>query len=132
MRITNQREIILEELRKTKSHPTADELFEAVRQRLPRISLATVYRNLEQMSDAGIINKIEYGGRQKRFDGDVSPHSHVYCVKCGKIADIETSHDCDLKKIILDTKGYKIFGERLQFMGLCPDCQMEKRKIIEK
>ncbi len=126
MRITNQREIILEELKKTKSHPTADELFELVRKRLPRISLATVYRNLEQLSDAGIINKIEYGSRQKRFDGDVSPHSHVFCIRCGKIADIKTAQDINLKKIIQDTKGYKIFGERLQFMGLCPQCQEEE------
>ncbi len=130
MRITNQREIILEELKRLKTHPTADELYEVVKKRLPRISLATVYRNLEQLSEAGIINKLEYGGRQKRFDGNISPHSHIFCIKCGKISDVELDEKIEIKKIIKDPKGFLIFEDRFEFCGLCPECQEKANKLI--
>ncbi len=132
MRITNQREIILQELRRLKSHPTADELYEVVKRRLPRISIATVYRNLERLSEAGIIHKLEYGGRQKRFDGDVRPHSHVFCVKCGRVSDVETVPDVDVNALIVDGKGFKVFEGIMQFEGLCPECQdqvLKNKKI---
>ena len=70
LRMTYQREIILEELKKTKTHPTADELYTTVRQRIPHISLATVYRNLETLANSGLVRKLEVIGRQKRFDGN--------------------------------------------------------------
>ncbi len=127
MRITNQREIILEELRKLKTHPTADELYEVVRKRLPRISIATVYRNLERLSEAGMIHKLEYGGRQKRFDGDISPHSHVFCVKCGRISDVKTRDDSEILDMVLDSRGYKILKCGVQFEGICPFCQQNNR-----
>ncbi len=123
MRITSQREIILEELQRLKTHPTADELYEVVKKRLPRISIATVYRNLERLSEAGMIHKLEYGGRQKRFDGDTSPHSHVVCVRCGRISDVETRDDMEILDIVVDSKGYQILKCGVQFEGICPFCQ---------
>ncbi len=123
MRITNQREIILEELRKLKTHPTADELYDVVKKRLPRISIATIYRNLERLSEEGMIHKLEYGGRQKRFDGDMRPHCHVFCVKCGRVSDVETKNDVNIMDMVLDSKGFKIFEGGVQFEGLCPLCQ---------
>ena len=80
LRMTNQREIILRELKKSKRHLAADELYDIVKKVMPRISLATVYRNLEILSEAGMIGKLEISGRQKRFDFDVSDHDHIYCV----------------------------------------------------
>ncbi len=127
MRITNQREIILEELKRLKTHPTADELYEVVKKRLPRISIATVYRNLERLSEAGIIHKLEYGGRQKRFDGDVRPHSHVFCIRCGRISDVDTVDGLDVREMVLDSKGFQIKEGSLQFQGVCPVCQKEKQ-----
>ncbi len=123
MRITNQREIILEELRRLKTHPTADELYEVVKKRLPRISIATVYRNLETLSEAGIIHKLEYGGRQKRFDGDVRPHSHVFCVRCGRISDVDTVEGLSVRAMVLDPRGFQLIEGSLQFEGICPECQ---------
>ncbi len=123
MRITNQREIILEELRRLRTHPTADELYEVVKRRLPRISIATVYRNLERMSEAGIIHKLENGGRQKRFDGDNRPHSHVFCIRCGRISDVRTVEGASARDLILDSKGFQIIEGGLQFEGVCPSCQ---------
>ena len=89
MRLTAQRQVILEELSKVTSHPTANEVYDMVRRRLPRIGLGTVYRNLELMADVGVILKLEVGGTQKRFDATVEPHYHVRCTSCGKVNDIE-------------------------------------------
>ena len=82
-RMTRQRAVILEELRKVKTHPTADELYSIVRERLPRISLGTVYRNLDFLADTGEIRRLEAAGTTKRFDGDISWHQHVRCIHCG-------------------------------------------------
>ena len=74
LRMTQQRQVILEELRNVNTHPSADEIYEMVRKRLPRISLGTVYRNLEILCASGEIQKLEAGGSIKRFDGN--PRNH--------------------------------------------------------
>lgn len=126
LRMTHQREIILKELKKFPHHPTADELYERVKKRLPRISLATVYRNLETLSKAGLVKKIAISGRQKRFDPDPRPHSHVYCVACHRVDNIEPNPAIDLSKLPLDNRGYEIAGCRIEYFGLCPDCGKNK------
>lgn len=121
-RMTRQRAVILEELRKTKTHPTADELYGMVRQRLPRISLGTVYRNLDFLADNGTIRRLEASGSTKRFDGDVSAHQHVRCVSCGRIGDVmppvpEPSVEG------MEVPGFHcIHAARVEFDGLCEEC----------
>jgi Fur family ferric uptake transcriptional regulator len=85
--MTRQRQIILEELRKADTHPSADEVYETVRKRLPRISLGTVYRNLEILSELGEIQKLELGGDLKRFDRKPNKHYHIRCMNCGRVDD---------------------------------------------
>ncbi len=116
--------MILEELRRNKTHPTADELYESVRRRLPRISLGTVYRNLELLSRCGEIRKLEQSGSQMRFDGDLTDHHHIRCEKCGKIRDIRGLPVCDIceQKHLEDT-GYRLITTRVELIGLCPECQ---------
>ncbi len=132
MRMTSQREIILEELKKLKSHPTADELYHVVKKRLSRISLATVYRNLEQMSEAGIIKKLEYSGRQKRFDGTTHPHNHIHCIRCGRVADVYISQGNHLHSLVVDASGFKIIDDQVEFTGICPECQARIKKDEEQ
>lgn len=125
LRMTNQREMILRELNKSKEHLTADQLYERVRKSMPRISLATVYRNLEILSEAGIIRKLEVSGRQKRFDSDVEEHDHIYCICCHRIENLLIDKS-GMKVPRLDTvKGYTITGCRLEVSGLCPRCQQK-------
>lgn len=131
LRITRQRQVILEELRKTKSHPTADGLHRMVRRRLPRISLGTVYRNLEVLSDSGLIAKLDVAGRQRRFDGDVTRHYHVRCVKCGRVDDAVLPPQTQLEESLTDTTGYRIIGHRLEFIGVCPRCQERPQGTVE-
>jgi Fur family ferric uptake transcriptional regulator len=122
MRLTSQRQIILEELKKVKSHPTADEMYDMVRKRLPRIGLATVYRNLELLAKLGIIRKLEVDGKQKRFDGDISPHYHIRCIKCNQVDDIFIKMDRGLEKSAASCCDYKILDHHVQFSGICSKC----------
>ena len=120
-RNTTQRKVILEELRRQKTHPTATELYELVRRRLPHISLGTVYRNLELLACNGIIGKIERGREQARFDGFPGDHHHVRCSACGRVEDVHGLSLEHLAGAIAGANGYEITGHTLEFIGLCPD-----------
>ncbi len=122
-RMTRQRKIILEELRKVKYHPTADDLHRAVRRRLPRISLGTVYRNLDLLSRAGLIQKLEVGGTQKRFDGDVQGHCHRRCVGCGKVEDVRLEETAGISRAVKNMPDYEVISHRIEFIGFCRDCR---------
>jgi Fur family ferric uptake transcriptional regulator len=120
--MTRQRRVILEELRKVNTHPSADEIYEIVRKRLPRISLGTVYRNLEILAESGDIQKLEPGGSLKRFDGNPTEHSHIRCVRCDRIADIPMIPDLEIDIERVNTTDFEIIGHRLEFLGVCPIC----------
>lgn len=128
LRMTNQREIVLRELQKSKRHLTADELYVIVKKVMPRISLATVYRNLEILSEAGLIGKLEISGRQKRFDYDASEHDHIYCVICHRIDNLDIDHENWSPEQLRSVGGYSITGYRLEIMGVCPNCQKKQKK----
>ena len=123
MRMTNQREIILKELRDSRQHLTADQLYERVKKSMPRISLATVYRNLETLSEAGIIGKLEISGRQKRFDYEITPHHHIYCLQCQRVDNIEFEQELVDQGAMASTTGYRITGYRVEFVGICSSCR---------
>jgi Fur family ferric uptake transcriptional regulator len=123
MRLTSQRQVILEELRKVKSHPTAIEVYDMVRKRLPRIGLGTVYRNLDLLAEKGAIRRLEVGGEQKRFDGDTSHHYHIRCVECNRVEDVFIARPQDLEKNAATCCNYKILGHHVQFSGICSNCQ---------
>ena len=125
MRLTNQRQIILEELSKVTSHPTANEVYDMVRKRLPRIGLGTVYRNLELMADSGIILKLEVGGTQKRFDATTETHYHVRCKECDKVDDIHIPVQFHINDVAEATTNYQILGHHIEFSGVCSVCQKE-------
>ena len=127
IRLTTQRQIILEELAKVKTHPTASELYDMVRKRLPRIGLGTVYRNLELMADSGMILKIEVGGTQKRFDATTDDHYHIRCSVCGRVDDIDVPVIRDLASQAATTTSYQILGHHIEFTGICSSCQKEGR-----
>lgn len=128
MRLTTQRQIILEELSKVKTHPTASELYDMVRKRLPRIGLGTVYRNLELMAENGMILKLEVGGTQKRFDATTDNHYHIRCSGCGKVDDIDTPVMEELVREAADATSYEVIGHHVEFSGQCPACQKKSKK----
>jgi len=128
-RMTLQRQIILDELQRVKTHPTADELYEKVRVRLPHVSLGTVYRNLDVLSRSGAILKLAYSGSQCRFDGMTNDHYHVRCVLCASVEDVTELPEGFQMSYPERLAGYQITGRRLEFLGYCPQCQ---RRSTEK
>ncbi|XOF32683.1 MAG: transcriptional repressor [Candidatus Electrothrix sp. YB6] len=128
LRMTHQRELILEELGRCHNHPTADALYERIKKKLPRISLATVYRNLEILSEAGMIRKLEISGRQKRFDRELEQHDHIFCVQCRRVDDIKFNRGRMLSLDAEQSHGYAISGCRVEFYGICPKCQRKNKK----
>jgi len=132
MRMTRQRKIILEELRKVKTHPSADEIYEMVRLRLPRISLGTVYRNLEILSELGEIQKLQLSGALKRFDWDTSKHYHIRCVRCNRVDDAPIAPLNQIEDELYESTVFEIIGHNLEFVGLCPECSKKIHKIDPK
>ncbi len=123
MRMTRQRKVILEELAKVTCHPTADQVYQMVRKRLPQVSLATVYRNLEALSETGTILKLEMGGTQRRYDADTSEHHHVRCTACNRVDDLPGDAFRVPQIRWKGFHGFDIHGYRLEFLGVCVDCQ---------
>ena len=128
LRMTKQRKVVLEELRKTCSHPSADELYEIVRRRMPRISMGTVYRNLEVLSELGEIQKLELSGALKRYDGHPHRHYHIRCVQCDKVVDAPIAPLNQLEDELYNTTVFEIIGHNLEFTGLCPACSQAQEK----
>jgi len=122
MRMTRQRQVILEELRKVKTHPSADEIYEIVKKRLPRISLGTVYRNLEILTRLGEIQHVELGGSMKRFDGDPKSHYHIRCIRCARVDDVQMEPLPQIEAAVAGSTDYTVTGHRLEFQGLCRKC----------
>ncbi len=131
IRLTTQRQIILEELAKVKTHPTASELYDMVRKRLPRIGLGTVYRNLELMAENGMILKLEVGGTQKRFDATTEDHYHIRCSQCGRVDDIDIPVIDSLVESAAESTDYQILGHHVEFTGICPDCQKKRKAKLQ-
>jgi Fe2+ or Zn2+ uptake regulation protein len=128
LRMTRQRKVILEELRKLNTHPSADEIYEVVRHRLPRISLGTVYRNLEVLSELGEIQKLELSGLLKRFDWDTKKHYHIRCVRCSRVDDAPIAPLNQLDNELYGATVFEIIGHNLEFTGLCPECSRKEYK----
>ncbi len=128
-RMTRQRSLILAELQKVTTHPTAEELYIAVKEKMPRISLGTVYRNLEFLSETGVIRKLDSAGTVRRFDGDMSNHSHVRCVVCNKVADIFEDFSQKFELDSVNVQGFSLASVNVEFEGICHECEKGQNRI---
>ena len=131
-RMTHQRKVILEEIRKMNTHPTADEVYEVVRRRLPRISMGTVYRNLEILSTHGLVQKIGPLSSQMRFDGNTRSHYHIRCIHCGRVEDAPVEPVDNIETAIRKVSDYRIIGHRVEFFGICPICSKEGSHLKQR
>jgi len=120
---TKQKEAILRVLRSTTSHPKADWVYGEVRKEIPNISLGTVYRNLKLLRESGEISEIDFSGTFSRFDGNPDNHYHFRCEKCGRVFDVDEPVNRGLDERIAQKTGFKISYHRLEFRGLCKECQ---------
>ncbi len=120
---SRQRDAILEVLKGTKVHPTADWVYSEVRKIIPNISLGTVYRNLAKLSDENTIVKLGLGTSVEHFDGNPDPHYHVMCTECGAIKDIETQPLEELNEWAKKIFNGEIYKHSAIFFGRCNECQ---------
>ena len=125
-RSTRQRRLIREAVRSTDSHPTAEWVYEAVRRSLPRISLGTVYRNLQVLVAEGELRSWTRGGRT-RYDADLSAHDHFSCRECGLLLDLERPPRAFAEERRLRARGHEIEEHVLEFVGICRDCRPRQR-----
>ncbi|MGV7927789.1 MAG: transcriptional repressor [Spirochaetota bacterium] len=119
---SRQRERILELLQGTKSHPSADWIYERLRKDFKNLSMGTVYRNLGILIDQGFVRKIDFGSTFDRFDANVSRHYHFVCEKCGAISDVEMPFDDTLNRKAGRAGNFEVRNHRIEFFGICEKC----------
>jgi Fe2+ or Zn2+ uptake regulation protein len=112
-------------LRGTYSHPTADQIYDEVRKKIPNISKGTVYRNLKVLQEMGLISELSHNGTVSRFEVKQESHYHFRCEKCGRVFDIDQPVDKELDRKVALRTGFKISHHQLEFRGLCHDCWRE-------
>jgi Fe2+ or Zn2+ uptake regulation protein len=123
LRYTEQRAAVFRYLRGTESHPTADEVFLHVREEIPGISLATVYKGLETLVGCGLAAKLTYGDGSARYDGRTDEHHHVRCVACGRVSDLPgRADDREVARLAASADHFKVTGYRLELTGYCAEC----------
>ena len=128
-RYSQKRDSILACLRSTTSHPSAEWVYTQLKPQYPSLSLATVYRNLKQLVESGEIQSMGIVNGQERFDGNVAPHVHVVCTRCGKMADVPNLPlPEELALRISEATGFTLWQRDLQLSGLCPDCRNKINK----
>src|SRR4051812_10752990 len=120
--LTRQREVVLQVIRDSCGHLTANEVFENSKRRLPTISFATVYNSLRFLKDAGHIAEIQFGSGAARYDRITSRHDHAICTKCGTLADIEMEHPLELVKRAAEISNFKPESLEFTLRGVCPEC----------
>lgn len=121
---TKQRELILDAVMQSTTHPTADELFQTIRPKLPTISLATVYRNLNLLAKDGRIRKISMPDMPDRFDWRMTVHDHLLCTKCHRVFDFTLPQPLDDQ--IASVSGMQVESYSLVARGLCPTCRQQQ------
>lgn len=119
---SRQREKIYQALVRTTSHPTAEWVYERVREQIPRISLGTVYRNLHILKGQGKIRELDFGEGLRRYDATVDQHYHFVCERCGVVRDLDIPPLDDLHQRVQPMVPGTIQTHKLDFYGICSDC----------
>lgn len=122
MKYSRQRESILQYLHSTKCHPTAETVYQNIQARNPNISLGTVYRNLTLLTKIGKIRKLTIFDGPDRYDGNLDPHYHFVCQKCGAVLDLEMDSLSHIDLLAAHNFEGIIEGHIAHFYGICPDC----------
>ncbi|SER06220.1 Fur family transcriptional regulator, peroxide stress response regulator [Granulicatella balaenopterae] len=126
VRITPQREAILNFLAESDKHPTADDIYQALSEEYKQMSVATVYNNLRLFTSYGFVKEMTYGDNASRFDFSSTEHYHVICEKCGCIEDLFYPILSDVEEIAEELTGFKVTHHRMEVYGICPRCATEK------
>ena len=122
---SRQRDRILDLLKSTGEHPTADWIYRVLKKEFPHLSMGTVYRNLTVLAEQDLIRKIDFGSTFDRFDANIGPHYHFVCEKCDAIIDLELPIDAALNERVNITTPFTATRHRIEFYGICDACKRE-------
>ncbi|HKR11187.1 MAG TPA: transcriptional repressor [Pyrinomonadaceae bacterium] len=121
-KLTPQREAVYQVIRESEAHPTANDIFEAARKRLPGISHATVYNSLRYLKEAGLVHEINFADGASRYDGVLERHDHAICNQCGKLVDLDMPEAAKLMPAAARKSRFRPQSVHLTLRGVCPDC----------
>lgn len=122
-KVTPQRLAIYNVLAHTKAHPSAEMIFTELQPLYPTMSLATVYKTIEILKEIGLVQVLNAGEDSFRYDARVEPHSHIRCMQCGRVDDLEDIDASQFIQAVSDATPYKITGQQFYFYGVCPSCR---------
>ena len=129
MLYSKQREQIMDIFLKTEKHPTVNDLYELVRKKNPKIGLATVYRTMEVICDAGLARKLDFGDGTKHYEHKYKHqhHHHLVCLKCGKIIEITSGKIEEIQKKLAKKHGFTITRDTMKMFGICKTCKRKEK-----
>ena len=130
LRMTPQRQAVLDAVRASGDHPRAAEIYDRVRRVLPGIAFGTVYNALNALAEQGIIRQLTFGDAASRFDGRVERHDHALCTRCGNLADVDTPLPPDAVERAAQRTGFAIHAHHTQLLGLCAACRAAEDSAI--
>ena len=123
LKLTPQRIAVYKYLQGTKEHPSAEVIYKALQPEYPTMSLATVYKALKTLVEVGLVQEINVGEGNFRYDGNVCAHPHIQCVNCGKVDDVEDVCFNDLNDKIKPYTKYEVLTNQVYFYGVCENCK---------
>lgn len=122
-KVTPQRLAVYDMLSHTTEHPTAEMIYQKVKEQYPTMSFATVYKSVEIFSKLGVIQVLNTGEDSFRYDAKTSEHPHIKCTKCGRVNDVSHLDARAVESLAENETGFKVNGHQFYFYGICPDCQ---------
>jgi Fur family transcriptional regulator, peroxide stress response regulator len=126
VRRSKQKEAIIRVIKETRTHPDAEWIYENVKREIPNISLGTVYRNLKNLTEKGVITEVGIPGEMSHYDGNTRGHYHFRCDRCGLIVDLDESIDKSIEDRVARKTGFEVTHHTLELGGLCLKCRLKK------
>jgi Fur family peroxide stress response transcriptional regulator len=126
-RLTPQRMAVLKLLAVSEGHPSVEQIHERMKADFPMTSLATIYKTVTLLKEMGEVLELGFSDDSNRYDGNKPyPHPHLICTKCKNIMDAEVATLSELRQEVARSTGYRIVSHRLDFFGICPQCQKKE------
>lgn len=123
LKLTPQRIAVYKYLQSTKAHPTAEIIYKSLKDDYPTMSLATVYKTLKTLLKVNLVQELNVGEGNFRYDANVNPHPHIQCIDCGKVDDIEDISFSGLTDKVKNFTDYNVLSNQVYFYGICKQCQ---------
>jgi len=125
LKLTPQRLAIFDYLDGNCDHPTADDIYDYIKEQFPTMSFATIYKTLESLKEKGCLQELTIDKERKHFDPDTGKHHHLICIKCKKIVDVKK--DFPIEMPIGEHNSFELIDTNIEFYGICPECKNERR-----